>query len=90
MTCSGDNGECPRPVEYGSELCFGHRWRQKMGRPINTPLRGYGRPLDVLREAFRRLEDVGSGEGADEEFDRAEMHFRVALSRYVKHRKSRE
>ena len=83
MTCTGDNGDCPEPVEAAG-LCRGHRWRRDNGKPINTPLRDYGDPTRVLQEAAIRFAGV---DGFDREaFERAWANLRIAAKRWVKRR----
>lgn len=78
MTCSGDNGDCPKPVEKG-DLCYGHRWRKKMGKPINTPLREYGDILGTVQRAIQAVAEASAE--VDEEYDRASARFRMAVLR---------
>lgn len=83
MTCAGDNGECPEPVEKAG-LCRGHRERKKQGKPTNTPLRDYGDPSRTFQEAAIRFANVN---GFDREaFERAWANLRIAARRWVKRR----
>jgi hypothetical protein len=84
MTCSGDIGECPEPVEQ-SGLCAGHRQRQKRGEPTNTPLRDYGDKWGTLTEAWRRL--LNDTDGFDREaYERAKENVRIAMKRWMSER----
>lgn len=86
MTCAN----CDRRAAPRSAHCWRClKYRRRHGALPSEPPRAYGKPLDVLREAFRKLEDIGTGAANDEDFDKVETRFRVALSRYVSHRKRR-
>lgn len=86
MTCSGDNGECPEPVEAVG-LCRGHRERQKRGKPINSPLRDYGDRWGAMAEAWNRL--LNETDGFDREaYERAKENVRIAMKRWMSERYS--
>lgn len=83
MTCQGDNGECPEPVEKAN-LCRGHRERHKRGRPINSPLNDYGDAWGTFAEAAIRFANV---DGFDPvAFKRAKDNLQKAAKRWIQSR----
>lgn len=88
MTCSGDNGDCPKPVEKAG-LCAGHRWRKKNNLPINEPLRQYGDQWETLKAAMRAWLELDSDaaferyEGESRGRSRAEARIARAAERWV-------
>lgn len=83
MSCAGDNGECPEPVEAAT-LCKGHRKRKSRGKPIDTPLNDYDAGWGTVAEAIERY---ASTNGFDaEEFRRAKMNVQTAFKRWMAER----
>lgn len=83
MSCAGDNGDCPEPVE-AANLCRGHRERQKRGRPIDTPLRDYGDKWGTVFNAWERLLQVNGFNRA--EFEAAKDNAQKAMKRWLAER----
>ena len=80
MSCAGDNGDCPEPVEAAG-LCAGHRQRAKRNEPINTPLRDYGDPWMAFDKAIHRYVETN---GFDRDaFERAKANLRMAAKRWL-------
>lgn len=83
MTCSGDNGDCPEPVEAAG-LCRGHRWRKQHGKPIDTPLNDYGDAWGTVSNAMERYCET---DGFDREaFNRAKANVQMAMRRWMSKR----